>query len=364
MRWPGRQEPRRVIVVEARGYGRIDCEHAAVRVQLQIQAEHKQGRPLHEVLSEYIDEVPEDAVLHRWREEFLPQRRTRRKEGRLSAKRLAEFEQYEGRGHLGYWAELSLNRVSAAHLERWVHWLYQRELRAGAIRHLVADFGVFLRFEHRIGSLRTLPQLPHVEWVPDEKTIPALEDALRVIQAIPDELSRGLWLARTLAGLRPAEARRLDVRHYDFSSGDLKIPTRHRTKKGRRLPLPGVADELVEWLERHRRGAMGAEPLFPNPRAEKKSAGRWLPHAERLCWVAACAAAGVEYCEPNAAGRHAFLTHEANEGTDIYAMRDWAGHVTVATTERYIGLSTSRLARRMRPLQIHAAREKKTADTP
>jgi integrase len=341
-----------VIVVSAKGYGRIDCEHAAKRVQLQIQASHKEGRPLHEVLSEYIDEVPEDAVLHRWREEFLPQRRVRHAEGRLVAKRLAEFEQYEQRGHLGYWAEISLNRVNAAHLERWVHWLYQRGLRAGAIRHLVIDFGVFLRYEHRIGSLRTLPELPSVEWVPDEKTIPALEDSLRIIAAIPDELARGLWLAHTLAGLRPAEARRLDVRHYDFSTGVLWIPTRHRTKKGRRLPLPGVADELVAWLERNRKGAMGAEPLFPNPRARKGSQGRWKPHAERLCWVAACKAAGVEYCEPNAAGRHAFITHEVNEGTDIYAVKDWAGHVSISTTEGYIGKATSRLARRMRPIGI------------
>jgi integrase len=354
--WPGREKPRRVQVVEAKGYGRIDCEHAAIRVRLQIQAEHKNGRPLHEILSEYIDEVPEDAVLHRYREEYLPQRRTRHAEGRLSKKRLAEFEQYEGRGHLEFWAEVPLNNVRTQHLERWVHWLYQKGLRGGAIKHLVADFGAFLRYEHRIGSLRQMPQLPHVEWVPEEKTIPALEDALRVIQAIPDELSRGLWLARTLAGLRPAEARRLDVRHYNFATGELTIPTKHRNKRGRRLPLPGVSDELVAWLETHRRGAMGAEPLFPNPNAAKgrteegkATQGRWKPHAERLCWKAACESAGVQYCEPNAAGRHAFITHEVNQGTDIYAVKEWAGHVTISTTETYIGRASARLARRMRP---------------
>lgn len=359
VQWPGRAKPRRVIVVQHEDFGRLESEAEATKVQMRIQARVLDGRHLYEVLSRYIDEVPEDAVLYRYREEFLPQWRVRHDEGRLSKDRLDELAGYEGRGHLDFWSTLALHAVTSVQLERWVHWLYKRGLKGGYIRHLVADFGTFLRYEHRIGSLRQLPQLPHVEWSAQEKDIPPLDDALRVIAAIPEEM-QGLWLAHTLAGLRPAEGRRLDVRHYNFATGDLTIPTKSRHKRGRRLPIRTVVPALDAWLVKHRQGAMGAEPLFPNPRAYKKSAQRWLPHAERLCWARACEAAGVEYCEPNAAGRHAFATHEANEDTDVYALKDWMGHTSIATTERYFKLATSPLARRMRP--IAGARQKDSAN--
>lgn len=332
-------------VTWAPGYGDIDSEHAANRVRQQIQCEHKGGRALHEVLGEYIKDVPEDGVLHRYRAEFLPQRRVKHGEGRLSQKRLKEFEQYEQRGHLAYWAEVKLRKVSAAHLELWVHWLYQRGLTGGYIRHLVADFGTFLRYEKRIGSYGDVPELPSIDWHAEEKTVPQIEDARRIVDTIP-EAQRGVWLARTLAGLRPAEGRRLDVRHYDFQAGELAIPTLSRHKRGRRLPIRMVVPELDEWIQKHRRGAMGAEPLFPRVRSR-----RWKAHAERLCWARACEAAGVAYVEPNAAGRHAFATHEVGVlGTDIYAAKEWMGHTSISTTEKYLHRRGSRLALMMRPV--------------
>lgn len=341
--WPGRAKPRRVLITEHEDFGRLESEAEAIKVQMRVQARVLDQRPLHEVLSRYIHEVPEDSVLYRYREEFLPQRRTRHAEGRLSTKRLNEFLQYEGRGHLEFWASIALHRVNAALLERWVHWLYQRGLRGGGIRHLVADFGTFLRYEHRIGSLRQVPELPHVEWVPEERAVPELVDARRIVEHIP-EAQRGVWLARTLAGLRPAEGRRLDVRHYDFGRGELTIPTLSRNKRGRLLPIRDVVPELHAWLEQHRQGAMGAEPLFPRVKGR-----RWLKHAELLCWARACAAAGVEYVAPNDAGRHAFATEEACGGTNLHALREWLGHTSLTTTQRYVHLRSTRLARMMRP---------------
>ena len=356
VQWPGREKPRRVTVVWAKGYGRLDSQHAAVRAQLQIQADYRRGTPLWRVLSEYIREVPEDTVLHRWRHEFLPEKQRQHDDGALSTKRLRELEQYEQRGHLAFWAESPLDRCTGPNLTRWLHWLRALRkpdgtprLRAGAIRHLMADFGTFLRFEFSMGSLDRLPVLPEVQWEDDPKDVPRMEDVRRILAAIPDP-KRGLWMARSLAGLRPSEARRLDVREYDFATGELHIPgAKSTTKKGRPLPIRAVVPELDAWICAHRRGAMGASPLFENPDAYGKSGGRWKQHAERNCWRAACAAAGVEYVEPNAGGRHAFITHEIDSGTLPYAVQHWVGHSTLATTDRYKKRSAVAMARLMRP---------------
>ncbi len=92
---------------------------------------------------------------------------------------------------------------------------------------------------------------------------------------------------------------------------------------------------------------MGAEPLFINPNARNPER-RWLEHAERNVWVAALKSAGVEHVKPNEGGRHAFITNQIAEGTDPYAVKDWAGHTSLQTTEGYKSVTAVTLARRMR----------------
>lgn len=354
VRWPGRDKPRRVFVTNAPGYGRFENEREAGKAHIQIQARVLDGRPLHEVLSEYLGEVPENTVIHRWNTEFLPEQRRKHEDGELSDKRLAHLSQYERRGHFAFWEGWPLHRVDSAALKGWLHWLRQQRkadgsprLQAGAIKHLVADFGTFLRFEVGIGALASMPAVPRISLPENQKRVPRMDDARRVLAAIP-EGQRGLWLARTLAGLRPSEARRLDVADYDFEIGELRIPgKKSKTRKGRALPIRAVVPELDAWLVANRGSALGAEPLFPNIQGYSKDR-RWREHAERLCWVAAIEAAGVEYVQPNAGGRHAFATHEIGSGTDAYAVRDWMGHTTLKTTERYISVTSVTLARRMR----------------
>lgn len=355
VRWPGRATPRRVYVVQAPDYGRFDSEAEAIKTQLRIQARVLDGRKLHEVLSEYLQEVPENNVVHRWNAEFLPEQRRKNQDGELSDKRLSELSRYEARGHLEFWREVALHRVDRPMILRWVHWLRQQRkaddtprLQVGAIRHLVADFGTFLRYEHGLGALQRMPQMPRIVLPESPKKVPHLDDVRRVLGAMA-ERKRGLWMARALAGLRPSEARRLDVLDYDFETGELRIPgEKSKTRKGRALPIRLVVPELDAWLVAHRSSAHGAAPLFDNPDAYSEDA-RWREHAERLAWAEAIQAAGVEYVQPNAGGRHAFATHEIGEGTDPYAVKDWLGHSTLKTTERYTKVTSVTLARRMRP---------------
>ena len=341
VRWPGRDKPRRVYVTQAPDYGRFTSEAEANKTNLRIQARLIDGRPLHEVLSRYIEDVPEDRVLHRWRAEWLPELRRRHARARLSADRLRHFERYEGRGYLGFWAEVSIHAVDRGKLRRWLSWLEEHKphLSPSSLKHLMADFGTFLRWIDPDGQC---PALPRIEVPVYHPKVPEAGDVARILAKIPEQI-RGLWLARCLAGLRPSEARRLEV--SDYRAGVILIPSvKSKTKRPRALDVENVVPELDAWIRAHRDGAWGTEPLFPNQR------GKWWKETpERRVWSKALEAARLEHVKPNEGGRHAFATHEIAIGTDPYAVKDWLGHTTLATTERYKTVTAVTLARRMRP---------------
>ena len=346
--WPGRAKPRRVFVTSAPDYGRFGSEEEALKSQLRIQARMLDGqRQLHEVLARYINEVPEDLVMHRWRVDWLPEVRTRHRSGKLSQNRLDEFESYERRGYLTFWETRSIHGIDGRAVRMWLRELEHEKpnLKPKTLRHIVADFGTFTRWMVSEGALEKAPPLPRIDVPAYMPKVPGAGDLARVLAKIPEEI-RGLWLARSLAGLRPSEARRLDVSEY--RDGVILIPAqKSKTKRPRSLDVRCVAPALDTWIAKHRSSASPAEPLFLNPRGQHDR--RWTETPERRVWVGALEAAEVEHVKPNEGGRHAFITHEIARGTDPYAVKDWAGHTTLATTERYKSVTAVDLARRMRP---------------
>jgi len=346
VRWPGRKTPRRVRVTHCPDYGRLETEREAERVQLRIQSQVMDGHQLYDVLARYIDEVPEDHVMHRWRVEWLPEVRRRHRRGKMSAKRLEQFERYEARGYLAFWEPYTIRTLERGTAARWLAWLEEQfeHLSPKTLRHVVADFGTFTRWLALMGTIEKAPAMPRLEVPVYSPKVPEAGDVAKILDEIPEEI-RGLWLARSLAGLRPSEARRLDV--SDYRRGVLHIPAaKAKTSRPRSLDLSAVAPELDAWILAHRAHAFGAEPLFSNPRGDTP---RWTESSERRVWLRALKAAQVEHVKPNEGGRHAFATHEIAEGTDPYAVKDWLGHTTLATTERYKSVTAVSLARRMRP---------------
>ena len=53
----------------------------------------------------------------------------------------------------------------------------------------------------------------------------------------------------------------------------------------------------------------------------------------------------TKHIKPNQAGRHFFATHAIENEADIYRLKEWLGHRSIATTERYLG-SDRRLSNR------------------
>ena len=351
VRLPGTKKAQRIRINMVVNYGRFKNDEAVEDCLNQVRAECLGRFTLGEVLLRYV-QSDAATVLWLWNEKYLAEQARKHRKGKLSKKRREELERYEGRGHLAFWAGFPIYQVTAGKLHQWVAWLDDEfpHLSPRTQKHLVADFGTFLRYvsEH-LELLDRVPTLPPIDVPQYQPKVPEKTDLGRILAAIPVEL-RGVWYARSLAGLRPSEARRLDVGDYDFAKGELTIPPgKSKTKKGRNLPIAGVVPVLHEWLVAHRMDAHKAAPLFTNPKALNEEK-RWKPTTERLTWIRALDFCGFEHIKPNEGGRHAFATHEIADGTDAYAVKDWLGHTNLKTTEGYTHVSAVTLVRRMRPL--------------
>jgi integrase len=355
--WPGSDVPRRIRISKAPQYGKFASEREAERCLNTIR-DRAINRPLHDVLAEYlVVELPENTVIHRWEHDFVPSKERQQQRGELSKQRLREFQLLPQRGYLGFWDGRSVTEVSTAACFRWREWLGKEfpHLAPKTLKNLFGDFRVFVGYLHLVGAIVDLPTLPVIKLPERARRVPDAVSLTRILAEIPEEV-RGLWIARALAGLRPAEARRLNRSAY--ADGALVIDADvAKTKKARTLLIGSVVPELDAWIRAHRLDAKPWEPLFQNPNSWMP-VKRWQATAERTVWIAALEAAGVEHVPPNQGGRHAFATHEIANGTDPYAVKDWMGHSSINVTQNYVSVSAVTLARRMRPRESGPAADR------
>ena len=86
--------------------------------------------------------------------------------------------------------------------------------------------------------------------------------------------------------------------------------------------------------------------MFPNPGSPRR---RWTESSERKAWRQAEKQAGIAtHIRPNQAGRHYFGTMALEAGADIYRLKEWLGHSSIETTERYAKLSPQTAGRLFR----------------
>jgi integrase len=141
------------------------------------------------------------------------------------------------------------------------------------IKNVLYDLGQFFRWLSKQGDIPETPPLPsrELKLVEYQPKVPEADVVARVLSEIPEE-KRGIFLVRCRMGLRPTEARRLNVvdlargKESDLVDAHIAIPPKSSKKKrGRRLQLhPKVAAWLVKHGELNR---FGAEPLFKNQKA-------------------------------------------------------------------------------------------------
>lgn len=370
-------DPIRVRITRTQDMGRLRSLDDARRVLSRIHAQIVEGHKLEDVLARYVErKLPANLVPARWRA-FCESKRAKVKAGKLDPRRLRELECYEQRGYLAPFGDLAVQEVRELELLSWVECMRSRasvEARATGcanggpysattpgqpapvdsrrplsektLRNVLADIGQFFRWLELHGVIQKAPRIPTAEFEVEEyaPTIPDAATVAKILAEIPLEL-RGIFLARSYMGLRPSEARRLDV--ADLRDEGRAVQVLARKSKKRRTRLLALPAPVLEWIATHRAQAFPAEPLFPNPRARNPQR-RWTEKVEWEAFKLACRNAGVPEFKPNEAGRHFFGTEHVNAGVDVFAVSKWLGHSEIKTTSRYAKLRPQTLARVVR----------------
>ena len=352
VRFEPRGEPRRVRILTA-DFGRIASEHDAQRVLNRIRGEIANGHQLEDVLARFVtDKLPVNLFVRRW-EAFCESKLPKMRAGRLAARRVRELERYVARGYFACWVDTTVQEIRELELVEWIDGMRLRTppLSEKTLKNVLMDVGQFFRWLAKRGVIAAAPTIPTAELVLEEyaPTIPDAHAVGLILAAIPIE-HRGIFLARSYMGLRPSEARRLDV--ADLRDGDRALQVLARKSKKRKQRLLALPEPVRAWFREpvviKAFGALekrfGAEPLFPNPRA-RNEAHRWTEKPEWEAFKAACRAAGVPEFKPNESGRHFFGTEHVNAGVDVFAVQAWLGHSDIATTQRYAKMRPQTLAR-------------------
>lgn len=266
-------------------------------------------------------------------------------------------------GPFDHWAGKLVREVDFAALEDWALELHRSGLAAKSVRNVLGAFRSFLGWCRRRGVIDALPDFPQVEV--DEVAPPII--AAEVLDAILAEIPavrRGIFLALA-HGLRPGEARALDVRDFAVDASGrawltvskaakgqtASAPVRStRTRRVRRIP---VDDALREWIEQRTGGVRpgdllrGPVPLFVNPGATNPDR-RWTAGQLRKTWHAACRRVGVQV--PLYSGtRHTIATDAVRRGVPENVLQRFLGHADARSTKRYGRLADGALVQVLRP---------------
>ena len=194
--------------------------------------------------------------------------------GSLSPNFVRELERLAAPGgHFSFFERVSIHEVSYGALEDWSLWLADRKQSPKSRRNFLGYMRSFLRWLELRGEIPKAPRVPSVRVEEHEPRIVSVADQDLILSHIP-EADRGIFLALAHLGLRPGEARALQVAdyrdgwlHVDKAAKSKSVSAEIRgTKTGKPKRLP-VSEELAEWIERHvdPAGRFSAAPLFPEP---------------------------------------------------------------------------------------------------
>lgn len=234
-------------------------------------------------------------------------------------------------------------------LRAYIAWLHDTGYAKTTIARRLAAVRSWCRFLCRQGELESNPgqglrgprldrKLPHFL---------TEADLMRLLEAPPADTPLGLRDCAILdtlysAGMRVSELTGLDLDDLDLDAGLARV--RGKGKRERLAVLgPPAVTALKRWLEARESvaggpRARGRTAVFLNKsgtRLTSRSVGRML---EKYL-----AAAGLDPRTSPHTLRHSFATHMLDHGADIRGVQELLGHRSLATTQVYTHVTTSRL---------------------
>jgi integrase/recombinase XerC len=237
-------------------------------------------------------------------------------------------------------------QVSSRQLRAYTVWLHEQQYAKTTIARRLAALRSWFRFLCRQGTLAANPA-DGLRTPRQEKKLPGFltEEALGKLLAAPgtaaplDQRDRAILEALYSAGLRVSELTGLDLADVNVSEGVAIV-----RGKGKRERLAFFGKKALQalrtWLAAREAILAGktSSAVFLNKsgsRLTSRSVGRLV--AKYL------AQAGVGQPASPHSLRHSFATHLLDHGADIRSVQELLGHRSLATTQIYTHVTTTRL---------------------
>jgi len=350
-----------VYFLDFRPYGRvwshrgIPMRHrdTAARLLEQIRGKVAEDRSLEEVLAQYLPTDAKPNLVRAWLERWLEVKRRETEAGDRSPTYLRELKRYTRRdGHFSFFSTYSIHEIDYGLLEDWSLWLADRGLAAKTRRNVLGAFRSFMGWLRRRGQIRDVPEFPWPRVDEHEPHVLSAETQEAILAAIPEDCL-GIFYAMGLMGLRPGEARALEISDWQdgwliidkaVKGGASTAPIRGtKTGKAKRLPVP---DTLQHWIENYvdSKDRLLGGLLFPNPRTGRV----WNYWTLREVWMKACGSVGVSISLYEGT-KHTFATDAIRRGVQERHLQAFLGHADVRSTRRYARLSEHALVDVLRP---------------
>jgi site-specific recombinase XerD len=169
----------------------------------------------------------------------------------------------------------------------------------------------------------------------------SLPEVLRLIET-PSKIKHRALLALTYSsGLRVAEV--VKVRACDIDRGRMMVFV--NSGKGHKDRYTILSKQVLKLLEEHWRINHPHEYFFfGRDRSKHMSIG-----TAQAVYYRALKKSGVRHVGGIHVLRHCFATHLMEQGVDIYSIKKWMGHRALATTGRYMHVTSEYLATLVSP---------------
>ena len=231
-------------------------------------------------------------------------------------------------------------------LRNWLAWLHEQGYARSTIARRLASLRSWCRFLRRQGKLDHDPAAG-LRGPRKEKALPHFlpAEGIQQMLAIPQgdtplsRRDRALLETAYSAGVRVAELVGLNLEDLDLEEACATV-----RGKGRRERIvflgPQSLESIHAWMpDRDTMAkAKAAQALFLNKngtRLSVRSVGRILSKY--------VGPAGLDPSASPHSLRHSFATHLLNQGADIRGVQELLGHKSLATTQIYTHLSTTKL---------------------
>jgi integrase len=208
----------------------------------------------------------------------------------------------------------------------------KQKISGKTIKNIVGVLLSLVNHDHSIGMRASKLSMPHIEIVHAPKNIPEISESLKVIEKIEEPL-RIIYLFLLTHLCRPADARAVQARHFDFSNDTVTIEqgfsgnelSTTKTKKPYRIPIHRALRDRLQVL---------CISKMPTDFVFTYTGKRWGDAKLRAVWNEAAKKAGFGI-KLYQGVKHASISYVASESGDIYNTSKLTGHSNVSTTEIY-----------------------------